>query len=193
MLINKASGLKCDADGNLNPEQYHLDLVAHRGTAFGDGSLRFFLGGLASVVRDLHGPNEQFGIAYAEKSIWDSQDRIDSFLKRLGRTLEAARKKKMNRGMFGGPDWSKVDKVDHCVALGWCRSIRIGDMLMPPLCWFTMPALFDLLRICKPPVVPLNSDLEAFRQRIVRLGLVPPKQGKIKWVKRKDENTIEFG
>ena len=194
MLVNKACGIKADAEGSLNSEQYHLDLVAHNGTAFGDGSLRYFLGGLATGLNDTNSDNPQFGIMYAEKSIWDSKDRIDSFLKRLGRTLEAAERGKAHRGMFGKPDWSRVDKVDSCVAQGWCNSIRVGRMSLPPLCWFTVPALFDLFRLCKPPIIPpSNSNLEAFRQRIVRLGLVGPKKWKITWVKRVDEHTIKYG
>ncbi|HEV7927736.1 MAG TPA: hypothetical protein VGR14_20460 [Verrucomicrobiae bacterium] len=190
-LINKACGMVADADGQLNPDQFFLDMVASRGTAFGDWSLRQFLGGIMVVKYKNQKPNDNYGIAFSEDSIWASEERLNSFLKRLGRVLEQT---KDNPKPLWVPEWRKnVDLLDELVVRGWCEKIVVHGYHWPPLCCLTFPAMFKFLCLCdKPMLSETNSDLEAFRQRIRRLGLVSLPKGKVSRVEKDQHGNFLF-
>jgi hypothetical protein len=197
LLINRACKMPADEFGHLDPDKYHLDIVEARGTAFGDGGLRQFLGGHVTVIlKEKRGQIPQFGLALANDSIWEDEKRLNRFLKKLGRTLENAKKKQgqTNTTFPYAPDWEhNTSRFDQLVVQGWCERIIVDDEQWPPLCCLTHPALFDFLKLCKNPVISKsNSDLEAFRQRIRRLKLISIPKGRLRFVEKRENGQFIF-
>jgi len=188
-LVNQATGMKADEEGNLDPEQYYLDMVAAKGTAASVGGLRYFLGGVVPVIL-----KHQTGLVYDQTlepdivllpekdGLWASETRLNSFLKRLGRALESTKK----RGApLWEPDWMQgVDQTERFVTEGWCKRIIVDGEWWPLLCCLTYPALQQFLKRRKRPLATKDSDV-AFRQRIRRLGLVSIRKGKIRHIEKR--------
>jgi hypothetical protein len=190
-LIFQATSRKADAEGNLDPEQYFLDLVAASGTAASVGGLRDFLGGFLPVkLKNGSGTvfDERLGpgvVLLPDKGgLWASEARLNSFLKRLGRALESTRKR---GGPLWEPDWMNgVDQTVRYIVMGWCESIIVDGELWPPLCLLTTPALIKFLRECKVTHCKLaRKEPRTIERAIQRLGLVRILQGRIRYVERR--------
>jgi hypothetical protein len=195
LLINRATGLETDESGSVDSDAWHLAMVASKGTAFGNDALRHFLAGLRTVRTKPKG-GKKFGpwhLDYSDDSIWASEERLDKFFKKLGRILENAHKTKGKQPFV--PDWKRnVDRIDQLVVQGWCERITVDGEYWPPLCCLTIPALLRFLTICRPPVIPNNSaDIDAFRQRIHRLGLLSvPTKHRLRYVDRDQHGQFIF-
>jgi hypothetical protein len=190
-LINQATGMKADEEGNLDPEQYYLDMVAAKGTAASIGGLRYFLGGVMPVIL-----KKGAGLVYDETlepgivllpdkdGLWASETRLNSFLKKLGRALESTKK----RGApLWEPDWlHNVDQTLRYIVYGWRESITVDGERWPPLCFLTTPALVQFLRKCNVTHCKLaKKDARTIEKEIQRLGLVGIPRGRIKHVQKR--------
>jgi hypothetical protein len=194
-LINQACGMKADAEGNLDPEQYYLSMVGSTGTALSVGGLRWFLGGVVPV-RFKNGKGSVYDetlqpdvVLLPDKGgLWASEARLNRFLIRLGKAL--TNKKKRGKPLWI-PDWSNnVKRTLNYIVQGWCESIIVNNETWPPLCCLTYGALAKFLTLCETPVGQGRLWSEKHPPRtleteIQRLGLVAITKGKIKDVEKK--------
>ena len=190
-LMIQATGEKVNERGNLDIEQYYLDLVAAKGTAVSIGDLRYFLGGVVPVSLN-HGR----GIVYDKtlmpdlvllpdhNGLWTSEARLNRFLKKLGRALSS--KKKRGAELYV-PDWlHSVDQTERYIVLGWCENITVDSETWPPLCFLTTSALVRFLRLCNVKYCKLaRKDPRTIERAIQRLGLVRMPRGQIKYVEKR--------
>jgi hypothetical protein len=190
-LIIQVTGRKLNEKGHLDAEQYFLDLVATRGTAASINSLRYFLGGVVAVR--LKNRRE---IIYDEtlmpnvvllpdkNGLWASEERLNRFLKNLGRLLSS---KKKHGVELHKPDWLHgVDQNVRFIVEGWCENITVDEEKWPMLCFFTTQALVKFLRLCNVKHCRLGrKDERTIEREIQRLGLVRPPRNRIKYVEKK--------
>jgi hypothetical protein len=195
-LINRATNRPADADGNLDPAQYYVDMVAVRGTAFGIWALRHFIAGVDEVyVKSKPNDNQRKHLVWSDNSIWNSEKKLNSFLKRLGRALEKSGPKDPNakRPVYP-PDWDKnVNKIERLIVQGWCQKLHGHGYNWPILCALTIPAIFKFLSLCNPPIVAHSDSVPALRQKIWRLGLISMPGRRIRSIKRQASGDILFG
>jgi hypothetical protein len=189
-LIMQVTNTKLDDKGHLDAEQYFLDLVTSRGTAF-LGSLRYFLGGVEGItLKNKHDitydetlmPNV---VLLPKKSgLWASEERLNTFLKKLGRVLTS--KKKHGKSLHE-PDWLHgVDQTIRFVTEGWCENIVVDEERWPMLCFLTTSCLVKFLRLCKVKHCKLGTkDARTIEREIQRLGLVRIPKGRVKHVERR--------
>jgi hypothetical protein len=190
-LIIQATGGKLNENGNLDAEQFYLDMVAAKGTAASIGALRYFLGGVMPVSLN-HGR----GIVYDETlmpdvvllpdhdGLWASETRLNRFLKNLGRALSS--KKKRGADLYA-PDWlHSVDQTERFIVQGWCESIIVEKERWPPLCFLTTSALVRFLRLCNVKFCKLaRKDARTIERAIQRLGLIRIPRGRLKYVEKR--------
>ena len=189
-LIIQVTGRKLNEKGHLDQEQYLLDLVAARGTAASINVLRYFLGGVVPVrlknkreviYDETLTPNV---VLLPDKNgLWASEERLNRFLKNLGRLLSD--KKKLGKELHK-PDWLHgVDQTIRFIAEGWCESLTVDGERWPMLCFFTTQALVKFLRLCNVKHCKLAwKDERTIEREIQRLGLVRLPRGRVKHVKK---------
>lgn len=190
-LINQATGRKINELGNMDAEQYYLDMVAAKGSAASVGGLRYFLGGVVPISVD-HGRGRDYHKSLIpdvvllpdENGLWSSEARLNRFLKRLGRALLSPKKRGVE---LYNPDWEHgVDQTERSIVFGWCESIIVDEERWPPLCLFTTAALVRFLRLCNVKYCKLaRKDARTLERAIQRLGLVRLPRSRIKHVERR--------
>ena len=194
-LIIQVTGRKLNDKGHLDAEQYFLELAASKGTA-AIGSLRYFLGGVVGVSL-----KNKRDITYDEtlmpnvvllpdkNGLWASEDRLNGFLKKLGRILST--KKKHGKPLYE-PDWLHgVDQTVRFIVEGWCENIIVDEERWPMLCFLTTPALVRFLRLCNVKHCKLGrKDARTIEREIQRLGLIRIPRGRIKHVEKRGGKFI---
>jgi hypothetical protein len=108
-----------------------------------------------------------------------SEDRLNSFLIKLGRALADTKKRREL------PDWTDMDQTIRFIVHGWCENIIVDGENWPPLCFLTTPALAKFLTLCNPQRWKARHDPRTLERAIIRLGLVRIPNGRIKHVEKR--------
>jgi hypothetical protein len=174
LLLIKCLGYKRKTNGGgklgeipYDAEHMFLMKVASTGSAFA-------VRGLMPYVINL----------WEAGSPYQSEERLNRFLIRLGRALATKKRPKIDTYV---PDWlHNVDQNERFIVEGWCKSIIVDDEKWPPLCCFTTSALVKFLQRCNVKHCKLgDKDARTIERAIQRLCLVRIPRGRVNHVEKR--------